>query len=436
MTASKWLVGMAVLGLAASAPAQEGGPGPTDGEQMKKLIERVRQLEEQLAEIQQARQDEELEKLRMQAGSEAASAPDEIEKLEEKSYVTASRSLQMLNPEISVSGDFLAQVIFDEDLNAFYAGADDRSGMVIRALDMHVQSSLDPFSLTKLALGFEPGHGVEVEELYMTWTGIIPQARLTVGMFRQQLGVLNRWHEHDLDQVQYPLVLTELLGAEGLAQTGVGLSWTMPPLWAHANELSLQITNASNETLFAGDFFSVPSGLIHIKSYWDLSENTYLELGLSGMFGMNNRRGMPSQDDPDLLLDEDWRSTFLAGADLTLHWQPLRRARYRSLTWRSEGLWVRKQAAGGALSGWGLYTYLQYQLGASWFAGLRGDLVQPLWHDDKLLWQAVVYATFWQSEFVYIRLQASHGEVGPEGHDTRLVLQVNWAAGPHKHEKY
>ncbi len=450
MFGHKWTLGLSLALLAASplgargqqaeaagdaADEQKAAEGEQSPQSTRQLLDRIDALEQRLAEIEQARQAEELEKLRQAAETEAASAPDEPAELGEKTYITASRSLQMLNPEISVSGDFLAQLVIDEDAEAFYVGADDRSGLPFRALDMHIQSSLDPFSFTKIAIGFCP-EGVSLEEAYMTWTGVVPDSRLSVGYMRQQFGVVNRWHEHDLDQTQYPLVLHEMLGEGGLTQAGVSLDWSTPPLWAHANELTVQVTNGSSDHLFAGEHYSVPTGLLHLKSYWDLNEDTYLELGLSGMFGTNNARGKPSEVTDDLLLDEDWRTTWLAGADLTLHWQPLKQARYRSLTWRSEGIWARREDPNGTVSGWGLYSYLQYQVDASWFIGARGDLVDPLWSDDRTLWQAVAYATFWQSEFVYLRLEASHGEPGPAGHDTRVVLQINWAAGPHKHEKY
>ena len=223
------------------------------------------------------------------------------------------------------------------------------------------------------------------------------------------------------------------MGDNGLYGNGVSLGWLMPKLWAHTNELSIQITDGENDTLFAGEFFSVPTAMAHLKNYYDLSESTYLELGLTGMFGFNNQRGF---EDPTLYDDNDWKQTWVAGADLTLFWSPPQQARYRSFTWRSEGFYVHKETDTGNQQGWGAYSYLQYQLGASWFAGLRGDLVDPLGEDDHLRWQVVPYITFWQSEFVYIRLEARHGEVFADGHDTRVLLQVNWAAGPHKHERY
>jgi hypothetical protein len=402
------------------------------------LSKQVESLQEQLAEIHAKREEEELTKLRQSAETEAVAAPDASESLEERSYITASRSLQMLNPEISVSGDFLAKAILNQDMLAV---AGDRSGFQIRALDMHIQSSLDPFSHTKIALGFTPPNGFLLEELFMTWTGLIPQVSFTVGHFRQQFGVVNRWHQHDLEQTDYPMVISELLGVDeyntiGLGQTGLSLTWHMPSLWADANELTLQVTNGSNPHLYAGDFFSIPAVLVHLKNYYDLSENTYLELGFSGQLGWNNRRGFLGPNNTSKLKNEDWRPTFVGGADLTVHWQPLKQARYNSITWRFEFMWVSKETETVRLNGWGAYSYLQYQLGASAFVGLRGDLVAPLSLWDELCWKVVPYLTYWQSEFVYLRLEAQHGEIPGMGHDTRFVLQLNWAAGPHKHEKY
>lgn len=414
-----------------------GSAGAVADDGQLALRERLARLEEQLAELQAVREEEELAALRQAAEAEAAAAPEPSEGLAERTYVTASRSLQMLNPELSLSADFVSQLVVDPELR-FYAGAEDRSRLpLLRALDLHLQSSLDPFSLTKIAIGATE-HGVHVEELYITWTGVIPRATLSVGLMRQQLGVVNRWHTHDLDQVDYPLPITLLLGEEGLVQSGVSLSWLLPALLPLTNELTLQLFNGQNEAAFSGELFSVPTLLGHVKNYLDLTEDLYLELGLSGMWGINNQRGL--NDAAGDLYDEPWRSTWIGGADLTLVWEPLRQARYWSITWRSEGLWVSREdepAGASYRHAWGAYTYLQAQLFEVWFAGLRGDVVQPLGDlSNQLRWQVAPYVTFWQSEFVYLRLQARHGLVFDGVQDTRVMLQLDWAAGPHKHEKY
>ena len=46
----------------------------------------------------------------------------------------------------------------------------------------------------------------------------------------------------------------------------------------HANELTIELVDGSNETLYSGKYFSVPSTLLHLKNYYDLSPSTYLEL--------------------------------------------------------------------------------------------------------------------------------------------------------------
>jgi hypothetical protein len=248
-----------------------------------------------------------------------------------------------------------------------------------------------------------------------------------------------------------------VIGDEGLNQTGFILKWFMPPLIAHANELTLEVTNAENETLFAGEFFSIPAALLHLKNYYDLSTSTYLELGLSGMWGMNNKLGYINEYDH--LADESWRQTWVAGADLTIFWSPPERAKYRSFTWRTEGYFVDKEttsiiedvASGwaeedGKRISWGAYSYLQFQLSPRWYLGVRGDVALPTRRvENKIAWDVVPYVTFWQSEFVYLRLEYQHGARIPHAHgdhemetrtDDRILLQVDFAAGPHKHEKY
>jgi hypothetical protein len=307
---------------------------------------------------------------------------------------------------------------------------------------------LDPYSMFKSAFHICPVHGLHVEEVYISWFGVVPSMSFSVGRFRQGFGILNRWHEHDLDQTTYPMALTQVLGEEGLIGDGLVVKWLMPSLWAHVNELTLEVVNGTNDVLFSGQHFAVPSTLLHLKNYYDLTPSTYLELGLTGMLGFNNKRGMPADD--GTLVDEPWRKTYLAGADLTLYWSPLAQARYRSLVWRSELYYARKELPPTEQrqwqTSWGAYSYLQYQLSARWFAGVRGDATLPTVRgSDEVAWDVVPYLTVWQSEFVYLRLEYRHGREipysSPDGilarrTDNRVLLQIDFAAGPHKHEKY
>ena len=414
------------------------------------LEKRLQTLEEELRQLKEQQAEDELQRL-IDKAEMLANAPPEAERPEDRTFVAAGRSLQASNPEISVAGDFVAALVIDD---AFRAGEPLGTGLPIRALSMDIRAVLDPYSSTKIAIGIlpDPEEPLALEELYITWFGRIPSLSLSVGRFRHQFGVVNRWHEHDLDQTMYPLAMRQVLGDEGLAGDGLSIKWFMPRLWAHANELSFDVVDGNNPTLFSGERFAVPAFLGRLKNYWDLSEATYLELGMSGGFGFNNpleREETPAEavdrgadpDDPlyePELMDEGWGKTVVAGADLTLFWSPPKRAKYRSLTWRSELFYLQKQGElGDWARGWGVYSYLQVQPGAGWFVGVRGDVARPIDPEfAQTVWGVTPYVTFWQSEFVFLRLEYGFTQGLGIGPDHRVAFQISWAAGPHKHEKY
>jgi hypothetical protein len=427
-------------------------------EENERLIDDLTQLKLRLAEIEQQHGDAELAALIDAADHEAESAPEESSP-EGRDFISGALALQKLNPEISISADLMATLIVDGD-NRFYSDTGERSGFSLREVSLHVQHTLDPFSSFKGAIAFIPGPEPEVavEEMYITWFGIIPSLSITVGRFRQNFGILNRWHAHDLDQTSYPLALRAVFGDEGLSQTGVMLKWFMPPMWAHANELTLEVTNAENDTLLAGELFSVPAVTGHLKNYWDINNDTYLELGFSGLWGMNNRRGYFS-DNSNALNNEPWRQTWVGGMDLTIQWTPLQRAKYRSFTWRTEGyvancersktralLASGEADADGKRYSFGVYSYFDFRASEQIFLGVRGDIALPTKRSENTwAYDIVPYITYWQSEFVFLRLEYAHEANIPSARpgdelflrtDDRVMLQIDFAAGPHKHEKY
>jgi hypothetical protein len=389
---------------------------------------KVAQLEERIKKLEEKIEQDELEKLLKEAETVANKKE---EKKETKEFKSGQRSLQAINPEISVVGDMYGQYIandngFTEDL---------RSGAFFRVMETSFQSNLDPFSFAKFIIEINPV-GIEFAEGYMTWTKILPGVGLTAGKFRQQFGVLNRWHVHSLDQFDYPLALTTILGEDGLNQIGVSFDWIMPSFLSDANTLTLQITNGHNEQLFSGDMFSFPAELLHLKNYWDLSRDTYLELGLTGMLGKNNQSGY---DEEGNLILEDSRLTALGGLDLTIFWEPLNQARYHSFIWRSELYYANKNLINDRIKVFGGYSYIEYKFDLQWQVGTRFDYTQPFEtnNSQKYSYQIVPYITWWQSNWVRLRLQYNYlnGTEIPTAQNT-IRLQVVFAAGPHKHDRY
>ncbi len=422
-------------------PPAEDTDGPSVEERLEQLQREQQELRRRFQELDERNQDVELDMIRMQAEAEAASGGDVVSQadeetnLEAKTFRGGQRALQALNPEISVVGDSFAKIIVNEK---GYRTETDRTGFVYRMIGLHFQSDLDPFAFTKVTAGLTPS-GIGLGEAYITWTSVLPNLSLTAGKFRQEFGVVNRWHLPGLDQYDFPVALRETFGPAGLNQTGVSLEWLMPSLWAHANHLVVQITNGENGQLFAGKYYSIPSALVRLKSYYDLDESTYFELGLTGLLGWNNARGKPNEDS-GLLEDEDWRTSLVGGADWTLTWEPVRAAKYRNVVARGELYAARKATAEDPQTSIGLYQSIETKVSRRWVIGTRFDWATPLHtnaEDRQHILGVLPYVTWWQSPWVRLRMHYGlyDNDRLPEA-DHRIIFQVTAAAGPHKHERY
>jgi hypothetical protein len=55
---------------------------------------------------------------------------------------------------------------------------------------------------------------------------------------------------------------------------------------------------------------------------------------------------------------------------------------------------------------------------------------------DDTEWRIVPSITWWESEFVFLRLEGEHAHREIEGGRNLLTIQAVWAMGPHKHETY
>ncbi len=389
---------------------------------------------------------DELASLRELAKTKAAEAIAEKEP-EEETFESRGLGLQALNPEISVTGDFLFSYRQDSTSN-------ESTDFNFRTLGIHIESWLDPYTHFKAAIPVTESE-TTLGEGYVTLYNIADDLNLTLGKFRQQFGVVNRWHKHGLDQVDFPLALRQIFGNGGLNQSGLSFDWLMPPAGQASQQLTLQVTDGSNNRLFGDNSRNRPSILAHYKNFQDLSKDTYMEWGLTGLMGWNDEWDMAAGTTKD-------RSeiTAVLGADLTLLWEPTEKMRYRNIEWRSEVYWLNKDiqasdsSGGDTLNAWGLYSYLQTKISRTVDIGIRGDFYVPdtkgyagtpgyslsplaVTRDNSYLWQISPYITWWQSPFVKFRAEYDYcNGKGIENPEQVLWLQAIFAAGPHKHERY
>ncbi|NMD36980.1 MAG: hypothetical protein GYA73_13975, partial [Planctomycetes bacterium] len=352
-------------------------------------------------------------------------------------------NLQALNPEISVTGDMVG-------LYRWKGGGRSRGDFDFRCLGLHFESYLDPYTKFKAAVPVNED-GAELEEAYLTRFSVLETVNLTAGKFRQQFGVVNRWHKHALDQVDFPAALRHIFGPGGLNQTGISLDWSMPSLLGSSQSLVCQATNGENPRLFSGNRLSIPSALVHYKNYRDLSEDVYLDLGLTGLVGWNDEWTAGGGRVRKSL------STRVYGADMAVVWEPAGAMRYRNVEWRSEAyvvdrdLYAPDGSGRDSILAWGFYTGLQTLFERVWTAGVRFDYYKP---DRKgyaaagsaplayagggaFYWQIGPYIAWQQSPYVRLRLEYDHIDgAGMGARADMIMLQAIFAAGPHKHERY
>lgn len=349
----------------------------------------------------------------LRAAARAAAGPaDTAKHPAEGSGGAQTRNLNRLNPEISATGDVRVQS------NPDAAGQDN---VEVREFEFSIQSVLDPFANTKIFLTFEDG-ALDLEEGYLYWTGLPGHLRLDLGRLRQQAGELNRWHLHALPESEYPLVYQTYFGEEGLAGDGIRLYWLVPTGGTlGVQEVTVEGTLGNNDLLFDGG--NRPSVLAHLNNFFGLSPATFVQFGGTVVYGEN----------PDVSL-----RTLLVGGDFRFTWRPPSRAQYRSFTLRGEGFYLRKRFGGVGDGSLGGYAGAEYQLSRRLFAGTRVDYVEPV-GGGRATWAVVPHLTWWQSEWAYLRAEWQHlSEPAAAGRTdaNKLLVQVVWAVGPHKHETY
>lgn len=326
-------------------------------------------------------------------------------------FVSLQRNLNKYNPEISATGD-IRLVARDEDTQ--------RDNGIAREFEFAFQSNLDPYSATKVYLTFEDEE-IGVEEGYIYYSGLPGKLRADLGKFRQEVGDLNRWHLHALPETEYPLVYQRYLSPEGLAGVGLSLYTVLPfGLAGGTHELWLQGTTASElDPLLAGS--SQPLGLARIRNFWQLSRSTYAQVGFTGMLGANSDSSLTSN---------------LTGADFRLTWRPPHAGTRRDLTLRVEGYRLHANLAGVVTNRYGMFADVQFKMSRRWTIGGRYDYVEAARGPNADEWRITPALTWWQSEFVYLRLQGQHRRELDGSTRNDLTLQAVWAMGPHKHETY
>ena len=357
---------------------------------------------------------------------------------------------QTYNPDISVIGDFTGQSYHPGRGRGDYNWSENRYGknrefadrFSLREIELGLQASIDPYARADFFLGFHEG-GVEVEEGYMTLLTLPKGFQAKIGQFKPAIGKVSRTHRPEIFQADYPLVIRNLFGEEGLRDPGFSVSWLVPNPWDKFIELTGEVltTRGMNERYY----------VTHLKSFFDITPNSSFEAGLTGITGRHIRTNF-----------EAGTSRLRAntvGLDLTYRWKPITQKAnpYKSFLWQSETYFThldnidfqrteedpdtgetRVLRTNEEEDSWGAFTFAEYQLSRRNYVGLRLDYAQALSnHKDSEL-AVSPYWTFWQSDFARWRLQYTHTQrrldsVNPSpSSDDAIMLQTTFSIGAHR----
>lgn len=329
----------------------------------------------------------------------------------------AARAAPSLNPNISLVGDF----------RAWYASNRARNvDAELHEAEAALQSVVDPYARADVFISMgHAGDGefdFELEEAYLTTLALPFQLQLKAGKFRSIFGKINRIHPHALPFIDTPAVYANFFGEEGLNDQGLSLSWLLPnPHFFQ--DLTVEVTRgpAGGEGSFALSETNRLLYVAHLKNFWDLTENATFELGFSGAAGPN---------------DEN-RTTWLGGVDLTYKWKPLQFNTYRSLTLQAESFFSRKnRASGDVLKTWGFYALASWQLGRRWLVVGRYDLADlpddPSW-DEKAV---SITLGFLATEFQKIELGGRTATARGFDRDYQVLVRAVFVIGAHGAHEY
>jgi len=418
--------------VATSAPARAQVPSDSIAAQLSRLQERVDSLTRELARLSAGAQPQPAEDplAALRAAAQAAAGGPPPAQTGEPEFEGRERSLQALNPEISVTADMFGHINQDDvRQDNFFA----------REFEVSFISNLDPYSRAKIFLSREaPGGNLvpfpvdegeeaasfSVEEGYIEWVGLPAGLSLKLGRFQQQLGQLNRWHSHALPFQSRSLPHIAFVGEEALAQTGASLHWLLPVGGGSGTyEATVEVTRSENTSLFGVS--GRPAVLSHLNAFWQLTPATDVDLGVSWVNG--------SYEDDTNFFD---RNLFAAEAAFT--WRPPASARYRGVTVRGgvmalDGL----LPTAGTDRALGFWSQAEVRLSEAWLAGGRVDRTENPLDPNETSWLVSPTLTWWQSEYVRVRLEYDLlGRSWLATNEGHALLEVTFAMGPHKHETY
>ncbi|MCX8072952.1 MAG: hypothetical protein N3C12_10930 [Candidatus Binatia bacterium] len=177
-----------------------------------------------------------------------------------------------------------------------------RRGFTLQQAELSLIGAVDPYFVGEAHVLFS-SHGAELEEAFLTTTSLPWGLQVEAGHMLTEYGLLNPLHPHAWDWIDQPVILSRLLGPEGLRSPGVRVGWLSPLPWF--SEVHLGAQNANEGETTASFLTSEPVGgrpatrlstrsladllyLVRWQNFWNVTPSGGLLLGANILHGPNS----------------------------------------------------------------------------------------------------------------------------------------------------
>ena len=346
--------------------------------------------------------------------------------LQAQSGTTDLRALKAgssLNPGVSLN----ALTLYKQSRQEDGFESTQPNGFLLQEVELQFLADVDPYLRASAALSIhpqdstgtsssEPRYAIDPEEVFVETTSI-PYVTFKAGRFHAALGRHNLLHTHAFPFIDAPLINQELLGGEGLTETGLSISALAPTPWFL--ELTTQGFQGQSSALFGNPDSSPFASVSRLRSALDLSDDFTMDLGLSQAIGKNSYH----------------TQTKVVGADLTFKWRPSVGGKYSAFVLGAEyleGVIPDRPSRSHLL---GFSTYVQYQFAQRWWVQARSEgMTDRILGTKEKKYSALL--GFFPSEFSGVRLQLDHHLNADSKIQNRVYLQGNYTIGAHLAHTY
>jgi len=298
--------------------------------------------------------------------------------------------------DVSLQGN-VDYTIFSDPKKVDFDKIGDRSsqGFNLTSFDLSLTGETPEFPMKfAMFLTFQQ-EGASIEEAFVffhklgEFTPLLSDFQATVGQFRAKFGQFNQIHDHEWFLEDPPLITTKFLGVDGVHLLGAEVTY-QPPI-SQFLQFALSVQSRGTEDGFPAPTPSTPPtfalqktqdivGFARVETFWDLTANSDLSLGMSGAMGKNK----PNSND----------LTYLLGGDILLRWKSAAQS-WPYVRWLTEGIWAIRDnpiVTAGARKGQqvdsdvvgGFFSELGYRFARHWQLTGRVDYVGiPQGNEDK-----------------------------------------------------